>query len=327
MSKKSIPLIPASRFKRVKSNDPLKSEISKIVAKKHKAYTERYYNSNSSWSYVNHSCEIWSEDGEFLGVLLKGIIVDPNLLQAGRNLKVYANVTTLRPKLSGIRSYKNKKGENVKTGLPVRSGVLGYTEPMMYYKCKKTKSYIENEKRFDNETIHLIKYISKKYKKYVPKNYRHQENFIKKINQNMRIKGTVFTTLTVNKDFRTKTHRDSGDLESGLGNLIVFNESGRKTYKRGEFLLPEYKVAINIEEGDILFINVHKIHGNNPIIGKGRISLVCYVREKILEKCKDVTEYDLKYNYDRRYKSKRKSVSKTRKPKQIKITKHFTEQY
>lgn len=99
---------------------------------------------------------------------------------------------------------------------------------------------------------------------------------------------TPFTTVTVNKNFRTAAHRDAGDLHEGFSNLTVVAK-GDQQWTGGYLVLPEFRVAINIRPGDLLLINNHAgIHGNTELLppeGKTladmeRISLVCYFREK-----------------------------------------------
>ena len=50
-------------------------------------------------------------------------------------------------------------------------------------------------------------------------------------------------------------------------------------------------VAVDVQTGDFLAMNIHLLHGNTPIEGKPgefeRLSLVSYLREGIVEKCKD----------------------------------------
>jgi hypothetical protein len=100
------------------------------------------------------------------------------------------------------------------------------------------------------------------------------------------VSDTVFTTITVNKNFRTAAHRDAGDYTEGFSNLSVLTD-GSKEYAGAYLVVPEYRAAINIRPGDLLLINNHEcIHGNTPLIGDAdmeRISIVCYFREDMLE--------------------------------------------
>ena len=109
-----------------------------------------------------------------------------------------------------------------------------------------------------------------------------------KIDPRFLVPDTVFTTITVNKTFRTACHRDAGDLDSGLSNLLVL---GTGDYTGGYLVFPEYRVAVNVRPGDLLLVNNHEvIHGNTPIVLNNpddatceRISVVCYFRENMLE--------------------------------------------
>jgi len=110
---------------------------------------------------------------------------------------------------------------------------------------------------------------------------------------------TVFTTITVNKTFRTAAHRDAGDFTNGLSNLLVLSNNGN--YTGGYLVLPEVRIAVNVRPGDLLLVNNHEyIHGNTPIELQDemaeRISLVCYLREKMLELGEDRWE-SLRYKF------------------------------
>ena len=107
----------------------------------------------------------------------------------------------------------------------------------------------------------------------------------KKIDQELLVPGTPFTTITLNKTFRTAAHYDAGDFTEGLSNLLVLSNDGKFT--GGYLIAPEYRIAVNVRPGDLLLINNHEVmHGNTPIVceeGSERISLVVYFREKMLE--------------------------------------------
>ena len=256
--------------------------------------------SNKNYKIVNETCKIYDENNTLIGYFLKGIITDTKLIEAGRNLKTYAQITTRRTQSAGTeKTMHTKNGATFKVANPVYSSIVGYMENTSFHGCRQTALYKKHENLFDNETIKLIQFISNKFKEYCPNEYKKQISFVKKVNKNMVLKGTCYTTLTINKDFRTRTHTDKGDYNGGLGNLAVFNyeENGKlQTYKGGEFLLPDYNIGIKMEEGDLLFVDVHKTHCNNPIKGKGRMSLVCYARENLENRCKNTTKKEL-YNF------------------------------
>jgi hypothetical protein len=108
----------------------------------------------------------------------------------------------------------------------------------------------------------------------------------KKLDPAFLVPGTPFTTVTVNKSFRTACHFDAGDLTSGLSNLLTLSNNGN--YKGCYLVAPEYRIAVNPRPGDLLLINNHEVmHGNTQIElldeEAERVSLVVYFREKMLE--------------------------------------------
>jgi hypothetical protein len=130
-----------------------------------------------------------------------------------------------------------------------------------------------------------LKSLNDAFKELLPWRWNNQYEASKKIDPAFLVPDTVFTTVTVNKTFRTAAHLDAGDFSDGLSNLCVLSNDGR--YTGGYLVLPEYRAAINVRPGDLLLINNHEvIHGNTPIVceeGSERISLVCYLREGMLD--------------------------------------------
>ncbi|MBN9518404.1 hypothetical protein J0H58_07780 [bacterium] len=104
------------------------------------------------------------------------------------------------------------------------------------------------------------------------------------------IDGTAFTTLTVNRNFRTAVHRDAEDLPEGFGVMTVL-EAGE--YRGGHLVFPDYRVAVDVRDGDVLLADVHEWHGNAPIVGREgeyeRVSCVMYYRAKMRD-CRPAAE-------------------------------------
>lgn len=188
---------------------------------------------------------------------------------------------------------KDGTKSNFDTSLPVDSGNVGFMDARpgggTNAVCRKTafaRDYFEKFK----EGIAFVEYIDKKYEELCPEHYKKQIAISKGTNKNYRIADTSFTTVTVNRNFQTAVHKDAGDFPEGFGNLIVYREGD---YKGGYFCLPEYRVAIDMQNCDILFADVHKYHGNSPFIDCSedymRISFVMYYRE-YMYKCKQPNE-------------------------------------
>lgn len=182
---------------------------------------------------------------------------------------------------------------NFDTSPIVESGNVGYMDARpgggTTAVCRKTafaRDYFDKFK----EGIPFVEYIDKKYQELCPEHYKKQIAIAKGTNRNYRIADTSFTTVTVNRNFQTAVHKDAGDFPDGFGNLIVYREGD---YSGGYFCLPEYRVAIDMQNCDILFADVHKWHGNTPFIDCSedylRIAFVMYYRE-YMYKCKQPKE-------------------------------------
>jgi len=89
-----------------------------------------------------------------------------------------------------------------------------------------------------------------------------------------------FTTITINKNFRTAMHRDKGNL-NGYAVLTAANIG--KQFKGGLLHFPQYGIAVPLKKGDALVANVKLLHGNDKIVypskDSSRISFVLYSRE------------------------------------------------
>jgi len=139
----------------------------------------------------------------------------------------------------------------------------------------------------------------------------------------LKIPKTSFSTITINRNFRTALHKDAGDFRDGFGNLTVIE---RGKYHGGYTVFPQYGIGINLRNNDFCAMDVHQWHSNTPIyeteedkkyndtlepdyndnpeVGTEglykkytRLSFVCYLREKIVNcpEYKDLTELDLSH--------------------------------
>ena len=114
------------------------------------------------------------------------------------------------------------------------------------------------------------------------------------ITPELKIPKSVFTTITTNYNWQTKCHQDSGNFDSGLGNLIVTG----KNFTGGYLGFPEYRVLIKIEPGDFLLMDSHQYHCNTPIKTSKdgyRLSFVMYIRSD-MSKCQTLKKIK-KYEY------------------------------
>jgi hypothetical protein len=138
----------------------------------------------------------------------------------------------------------------------------------------------------------LFEAIDSHFAEQVPDRYRQQLAVARATHPDWRIPGTAFTTVTVNNTYSTGVHQDAGDLPEGFSTLAV---ARRGAYTGGHLVLPRYRVAFDMRDGDLLLFDAHEWHGNTnmwcphtdvPLYkpcpeGCERVSLVTYYRTKV----------------------------------------------
>ena len=273
-----------------------------------KIHTDDYMSKKEGHFFTDYNMKIYSkdvniytEDGKLLLKFRKNVISN-NDLNILYDIKNVATLGASRPSASGIPKsgkYKIIKSKSSGKKLRVlttkaRSGIVGYYDTISnfgYYRSKNLNSKIKcrttayTGKHMDKfkKCLPIFKRIDRIYKKLVPSYYEIQKKFINKINKDYIIKDTIFTTVTVNKNFRTALHRDSGDLKEGFGNLVIVSEG---EYDGAYTMFPQYGVGVDCRSGDFLAMNVHEWHCNSKMTGSGtRVSYVFYLREKMMSTC------------------------------------------
>lgn len=181
---------------------------------------------------------------------------------------------------------------------PVYSGIAGFFDRYPRIPYCRTTSYTTNNSEKFSKAIPFIEAVSDQFKQLVPGRYEIQSEAMSHLDSSFRIGNSVYTTVTVNKNYRTAAHRDAGDFKEGFGNLTT-------TYNgvdwEGCYLIfPEYRAAVNVKPGDFLAMDIHEIHGNTNISSESgnheRISIVCYMREKMAD-CKTKAYEDARFNF------------------------------
>jgi len=144
----------------------------------------------------------------------------------------------------------------------------------------------------------LFERIATCLKEQVPERYAAQARVAERTSPDWVIPGTPFTTITVNNTYPTAVHTDKGDLETGFSTLTVFR---RGEFSGGWLCMPQYRLGVDMREGDLLLMDAHQWHGNTPFDpmphynelgtmvgdpGFERISVVSYFRTK-MQDCGD----------------------------------------
>ena len=204
----------------------------------------------------------------------------------------------------------------MKVNNQVASNPIGFYEAGKNFAdlpCRLTHFTRTNFEKY-NDGLPFIKHIDNMFKKLIPDAHLKQ-NERASLKPHLKIKDTCFSTVTINRNFRTACHRDAGDFKGGFGNLTVID---RGKYHGGYTIFPQYGVAIDLRKNDFVAMDVHQWHCNtpmyeteadkkanellepafkdNPKVGTvgiyekyARISFVCYLREKIAT-CPDIVD-------------------------------------
>jgi len=181
----------------------------------------------------------------------------------------------------------------------VFSGIAGWFDRYPRIPYSRATAYTQHSYDKFKLAFPFLQTLDRGFAELLPTRHAAQREAADKIDPAFLVPETVFTTITVNKTFRTAAHRDAGDFTNGLSNLLVLSNNGNFT--GGYLILPEVRIAVNVRPGDLLLVNNHEyIHGNTPIEMQDdvaeRVSLVCYLREKMLELGSKEYE-DHRFNY------------------------------
>jgi len=166
----------------------------------------------------------------------------------------------------------------------VHSGIVGsWDRSARTPYCRLTAWTMENQEKFA-AALPLIQKASQVFKQLCPARWRAQREIIHVTSPDFVIPDTVFTTVTVNRNWQTAVHQDKGDLKSGYGVMCALRSG---TFVGGYLCFPQYKVAVDMRNCGLLLADVHEWHGNTPFASGSkdweRISLVMYYRERMLE--------------------------------------------
>jgi len=203
---------------------------------------------------------------------------------------------------------KGKKSK-MKVNNQVASNPVGFYESSNNFSklpCRLTHFTRCNFKKY-NEGLPFIQRIDELFQELIPNAHMKQLERANLTN-NFKIPNTSFSTVTINRNFRTALHRDAGDFKGGFGNLTVIE---RGKYHGGYTVFPQFGIGIDLRNNDFVAMDVHQWHSNtelyetesdklfnstlksefndNSEIGTAgiyekytRLSFVCYLREKII---------------------------------------------
>lgn len=260
-------------------------------------WTKRFVEDSDIRTLLTESTEVRKPDGSLLVVFLKNSIQPEINAHAWKVLKKYNPRTDNRPVATGIGNVARKrkdgtfsKAKLVPKGWSINSGIVGHFERTA--RMPYAHSCAWNQKHPDKfaHLFPLVSRVNDLYKINAGERWHAQNEVAHRTNPAWLIAGSVFTTLTINKNFRTACHKDAGDLPQGFGCISVIKEG---LYKGGYLTFPNFGVGVDLQMGDLLLFDPHEFHGNTQLIKltpeTQRCSIVYYYRE-MLQYCQSPTE-------------------------------------
>jgi hypothetical protein len=278
----------------IRLNGPVRSAAEQGEAWKGKPLTEKNID-----VLVTEDADVIKPNGEILLQFRKNIIAQEVCSRAYKALRVVGGDPSNRPTAALGRSESARYPDGTLSKQTririskypelkgVGSGLIGFmnrdrTGTRFPY-CRKTAFSLNHPELFA-ECMDYIRLVDQHFKSVNPARHSAQLDVVKRTEPSFVIHGTAFTTITVNKNFRTLAHQDAGDLKQGFGVMSVV-QGGK--YSGGYTVFPEFRVAVDMRTSDVLLADVHEWHGNTPIVGitpkYERIACVFYYREKIQE--------------------------------------------
>lgn len=252
-------------------------------------------------------------DGKPLCVYLPGVMRDAVTEERYAILHELRKLTTNNRGQAG-GSKRLRVGEQKRDyALPVASTLIGSADPMGTFKYCRLTSWT-GQHLPEWEALHpAFAEVARHFREHVPQRYAAQMEEIAKTHPDWVIPGTPFTTVTVNNTYPTGVHTDKGDLGKGFSTIFAVR---RGVYTGGTFVFPEYRVGVDLQDGDLILMDAHQWHGNTPIVcacgerrtaycgtcGAERISVVSYMRERLTECGSEAEETDRAIEYRERLK-------------------------
>lgn len=185
----------------------------------------------------------------------------------------------------------------------VPSAIVGSFDPLGPRTYCRLTAWTGRETEQFSSLNPIFRKIGETFRDYVPDRWQVQEAQARQTKDEWRVEGTPFTTITVNNTYPTGVHVDKGDLNDGFSCLGVLR---RGDYSGGRLTFPRFRLAVDLQDGDVILMNAHREHGNTQIqcehgtlngncgtCDAERVSIVCYFRTKMV-KCGTLEEEDEK---------------------------------
>lgn len=172
----------------------------------------------------------------------------------------------------------------------VNSGIIGYFDRSTRMPFCRQTSFVISEAASWQRFLPYIERADEGFREFMPDRWAAQSEYANRTASDWVIPQSTFTTVTVNKNFQTATHKDAGDLQAGFGVMSCLRNN---KYDGAYLVFPAYRIAVDFAHASLCLADVHEWHSNTGFskiqIGYERITLVFYYREKMLH-CKSARD-------------------------------------
>lgn len=167
----------------------------------------------------------------------------------------------------------------------VLSGIAGWYDRYPRIPWGRATSYTEQNPEKFAKSYPYLQHLSEAFEELLPWRYGNQKQAADQIDPRFLVPETPFSTITVNRNFRTAAHYDPANMENGFANICVFSNNGN--YEGAYLVFPEIGYAVDVRPGDLLFVNNQAgLHGNTELVLKDeeaeRISIIAFFHEGML---------------------------------------------
>lgn len=234
---------------------------------------------------------VYGPEGEYVCGFKKRAIDMPVVAKAWKVLRDWHPKTDNRGAATGIGKTSRRKKDGtiqkanrVPKGYEVESGVVGFFDRYQRIPyCRPCAWNAEHPQRFE-KLLPFFQQVRAAHESLDPDGFGFMREVADRTKGDWLIPETPYTTVTVNKNFRTAAHLDAKNLRDASAAMAYIRE-GR--LKGGLVVFPEWRVAVKMDTSDVIvFRNMVDWHGNTPIVKLGsntqRCTLVHYYKEGMI---------------------------------------------
>jgi hypothetical protein len=192
---------------------------------------------------IDYDADVYKPDGSPLLKFRRGVLDGKVCGLAYTSLYLAAVTSTNRGDAAGGSYYPLKKDgtySRTRQSDPVLSGIMGsFDEPV----CRVTE-YTAKDVKHWHRVLPFILAVNDVFQSELPDRYVAQMEAVRETPSAYIIPGTVFSTVTVNRNWRTAVHKDKGDLQEGFGVMSVVESGLRGSYEGGYLCFPKYGLPL-----------------------------------------------------------------------------------